>query len=121
LPSYFDVASVETYSIYIYRYNSFTILHVGVMVLRRDLMPDKEYLKEIQDHEYHDFVKTIKKRKAVTHVETFFNFLDAAHWVEKHLEEYDVKEWYLEQCSINLINGSYRAGVVFSARQGTLL
>lgn len=79
----------------------------------------KEYLKEIQDFEYHDFVKT-KKRECRTYIEIFFNFLDASHWIEKHLEEHNKDEWYLEQCSINLINGAYRAGVVFSKTQGDL-
>jgi len=83
-------------------------------------MPNKDYLKELQDFEYQDFSNTIKKRKVLTMVETFLNFLDASMWIEKHLEEHDPREWFLEQCSINLINGSYRAGVVFSQRQGDL-
>lgn len=77
----------------------------------------KEYLKEMhQMHEYDDFAKQFK-RDTRTFIETFFNFQEASLWIEKHLEEYDSKEWFLEQCSINLINGGYRCGVVFSKAQ----
>jgi hypothetical protein len=52
-----------------------------------------------------------------TFIETFFDFHDACTWVDHHLDDHDKNEWHLEQCSINLINGGYRAGVVFSKLQ----
>ena len=79
-----------------------------------------EYLKEIQEFEYHDTTKYIKKGTTLSYVEVFFNFLDASNWVQHHLEEYNKDEWHLEQCSINYINGAYRSGLVFSKRQKTL-
>lgn len=54
----------------------------------------------------------------VTMIETFFNFQDAAMWIERHLEEFDPLDWSLEQCSINLqTSGAFRAGVSFVKRQ----
>ena len=91
-------------------------------------MVHKSYLEElaspsglagIQQREY-ALMTTTTKRQVVSMVETFFNFQDACLWVEKHLEEYDPREWYLEQSSINLINGAYRCGVVFSKLQKDL-
>jgi hypothetical protein len=54
-------------------------------------------------------------------VEIFFNWYDAATWIEGHLEDTDKEDWIIEQCSINLMpNGGYRAGFVRSKRQKSL-
>lgn len=90
-------------------------------------MPDKDYLKELSDSpsglagiQGREYVTVATKRQVISHIETFFNFQDASLWIEKHLEEYNKDEWFLEQCSINLINGAYRSGVFFSKVQKDL-
>lgn len=58
------------------------------------------------------------KKESYGSVETFFSFYDASLWLEKNLEEFDKSEWYLEQASINYMNGLYRCGFYVSKKQG---
>lgn len=80
-------------------------------------MVHKDYIMELMDLVEGGEMLVGKKVEHRTYIETFFNFHDACTWIDHHLDEHDKSEWYLEQCSINLINGSYRAGVVFSKLQ----
>lgn len=46
-------------------------------------------------------------------VDQFFDFYDAEVWVEGHLDDHPKTEWELVELRINLLGGTYRAGVSF--------
>jgi len=55
-------------------------------------------------------VEVRSEEKVFQYIESFGDFVDASMFIERHLEEAALDEMYLYNCSINFINGQYRAG-----------
>jgi hypothetical protein len=59
-------------------------------------------------------------KEAYQFVESFVDFYGASSWIEGHLRDIEESDMHVYNCSVNYINGMFRAGITFGKRQGEL-
>lgn len=83
---------------------------------------DPEMTKEVQINPFEDLkgYKETQKFKKHSSAELFFNFKDAASWLERHVDEVNElgTDYMITELELKLMpSGAYRAGIVIGSKQ----